>query len=69
MVASQDADADKYSFHQCLYWATVTTSTLGYGDITPKTWLGQCLVIFMVTIMFTAIPYQTNTILELIAQG
>lgn len=26
-----------------MYWAIVTITTLGYGDITPHTWLGQAI--------------------------
>jgi len=32
---------DEHSFLECLYFSTVTITTLGYGDITPTGWLGQ----------------------------
>lgn len=31
------------SFYECLYFSTVTITTLGYGDITPKGEIGQLL--------------------------
>ena len=32
---------DQYSFIECLYFSTVTITTLGYGDITPLGEIGQ----------------------------
>jgi len=64
-----DPEVRLYNFHQSMYWSVVTCSTLGYGDISPNTFLGQWLVVAMMILMFSVIPYQTNKVLELIAQG
>jgi hypothetical protein len=33
----------EYTYEDALYWSLVTTGTVGYGDVTPKTKLGRAL--------------------------
>lgn len=42
-----------------MYWAIVTITTLGYGDITPQTWLGQTIASITVITGYSiiAIPF------------
>ncbi len=41
------------SFDAALYYITVTCSTVGYGDYTPKNELSQIIIlVFIVTIIF-----------------
>lgn len=41
-----------YGYHDMLYYIVVTMTTVGFGDISPTTVMGQCLYII---IMFTFI--------------
>ena len=42
-------DAD--SVGDAVWWAIVTASTVGYGDISPKTWEGRVLAGLLISIM------------------
>jgi hypothetical protein len=35
--------AEQWSFHEALYFAVVSSTSVGYGDFTPKTTLGICV--------------------------
>lgn len=54
---------------QAYYWAVVTSSTVGYGDITPKTKLGRlitCIIIFGGIIWFgTFVSFLTGEVTRL----
>lgn len=48
-VAFQHVEAaQNLSLSQCFYWANITASTAGYGDISPKTEIGRWLAIAQV---------------------
>ena len=53
---------------QGIYFSLITSTTVGYGDITPKTGIGQCISVylaFMGTILFgllVAVATQAFTI-------
>merc|ERR1711991_720102 len=34
------------NFREAVYWAVVTLTTIGYGDMSPATWQGQLFFIF-----------------------
>ncbi|KAJ0406226.1 hypothetical protein ATCC90586_007268 [Pythium insidiosum] len=52
-------------FHQAVYFVFVTISTIGYGDITPKSTIAQLFVILIIGFVLTVIPVQVNRIAEL----
>ena len=39
------------SFGDALWWAVVTASTVGYGDISPETWQGRLMAAVLISIM------------------
>ena len=42
---------DSASFGDALWWAIVTASTVGYGDISPETWPGRVLAGILISVM------------------
>lgn len=45
--------AEHVAAWQGLYWAVTTATTIGYGDVTPKTGAGQVVA---VVVMLTVVP-------------
>jgi voltage-gated potassium channel len=39
------------SIGDALWWAVVTASTVGYGDISPKSWEGRAMAAVLISIM------------------
>ncbi|WP_307845988.1 potassium channel family protein [Actinospica durhamensis] len=66
----KDATTGQMSFVDCLYYATVTLSTTGYGDIVPATEgarLVNALVITPLRVVFLIVL--VGTTLEVLAEG
>ena len=49
-------DYKLYQFHDILYFEAVTLTTIGFGDITPKSDLGRLAVIITVGIVIAVLP-------------
>lgn len=49
---------------ESLYFVIVTFSTVGYGDISPDTWLGQLFMTIMICLAFAYIPRQVMLLLK-----
>ncbi|XP_021378201.1 potassium channel subfamily T member 1-like isoform X2 [Mizuhopecten yessoensis] len=45
---------------EAFYFVIVTFSTVGYGDISPDTWLGQLFMTLMIGVAFAFIPRQVE---------
>tara|TARA_B100000945_G_scaffold232816_1_gene189173 strand:+ start:698 stop:1525 length:828 start_codon:yes stop_codon:yes gene_type:complete len=50
------------SIPKSIYWAIVTITTVGYGDISPKTGLGQALAAFAMVLGYATIAVPTGII-------
>ncbi|XP_073427919.1 potassium voltage-gated channel subfamily KQT member 4 isoform X2 [Dendrobates tinctorius] len=42
-LAEKDANNEFSTYADSLWWGTITLTTIGYGDKTPRTWLGRVL--------------------------
>jgi len=50
------------SIPQSMYWATVTLTTVGYGDVTPGTTLGKILAVVMMLLGYSMIIVPTGIV-------
>jgi voltage-gated potassium channel len=50
------------SIPQSVYWAIVTVTTVGYGDVTPETVLGRCVAVLMMIIGYAMIIVPTGIV-------
>ena len=39
------------TFGDAVWWAVVTATTVGYGDISPETWQGRALAALLISVM------------------
>ena len=51
-----------------IYWAVVTMTTVGYGDIAPQTWLGQFLAVLLMIAGYGIIAVPTGIVSVELAQ-
>ncbi|KAH9184923.1 hypothetical protein AeNC1_013100 [Aphanomyces euteiches] len=57
-----------YRFLDWIYFVVVTISTLGYGDISPKTAMGRAATATLIMMMFVLVPIQVNKLVDVISQ-
>ncbi|XP_072274820.1 potassium voltage-gated channel subfamily KQT member 4 isoform X3 [Pyxicephalus adspersus] len=57
-LAEKDANKEFSTYADSLWWGTITLTTIGYGDKTPRTWLGRVLAagFALLGISFFALP-------------
>ena len=58
----EDAEAGFTSIPRSIYWAIVTVTTVGYGDIAPQTVPGQILASIMMIIGYAIIAVPTGIV-------
>jgi hypothetical protein len=58
-------DASFQNFGSVVYFTFVTLSTVGFGDISPKTPLGQALIIFIILFGISYLPGAISNILHM----
>lgn len=57
VTASIYAWAEATAFPDALYWAAVTATSTGYGDLSPKTWAGRIdAIVLMHLSIFVVAP-------------
>jgi len=57
-----------HNFFDALYWSLVTISTVGYGDITPVTYQGRVLTMFLILAGIGFISFATSIIASAFAE-
>ena len=60
---------DNLSLLTSFYFCIVTFSTVGYGDVTPKIWPSQLLVVIMICVALVVLPLQVSPAQEQSRRG
>jgi len=69
MYIIEDKESGFTSIPRCVYWAIVTLTTVGYGDISPKTNLGQALAAIIMILGYSMIAVPTGIVSVEIAEA
>ncbi|XP_069842084.1 potassium channel subfamily T member 1 isoform X4 [Dendropsophus ebraccatus] len=56
---------ENLSLFKSFYFCIVTFSTVGYGDVTPKIWPSQLLVVIMICVALVVLPLQFEELVYL----
>lgn len=62
MYLVEGAEAGFTSIPRSVYWAIVTLTTVGYGDIAPRTGLGQTIAAFVMILGYAIIAVPTGIV-------
>jgi hypothetical protein len=55
---------EDWSFVEALYWALVTITTVGFGDVVPETHGGKAFTIFFCLVGCTALAWSVNNLIR-----
>lgn len=69
MVEGQQPGTAFDNIPNCIYWAVVTLTTVGYGDITPVTPVGRFLSAVVMLLGYTIIAVPTGIVSATMIQG
>jgi voltage-gated potassium channel len=69
MYLIEDASSGFTSIPASIYWAVVTLTTVGYGDISPKTPVGQALSVLIMIIGYGIIAVPTGIVTVELSQA
>lgn len=68
ITAAMFCISEKVSFETALWWAITTATTIGYGDVVPKTGIGRAAAILLMLLGIGFIGMLTSTINEFFAK-
>jgi hypothetical protein len=60
-------DGKTLTLMESFYFTIITMSTVGYGDITPKTFFGRWIVVFTIVIALVILPGLIGALAEIIS--
>ncbi len=60
LIEGQQAESGFTSIPKSVYWAIVTLTTVGYGDLSPQTWFGQLLASMVMILGYSIIAVPTG---------
>ncbi len=69
MYLIEDHESGFTSIPQSIYWAIVTLTTVGYGDISPQTGIGQTLAAIIMVIGYGIIAVPTGIVTAELTQS
>ncbi len=69
MYVVEDGKNGFYSIPLSIYWAVITLTTVGYGDIVPVTDLGKFIATFIMLLGYSIIAIPTGIVSAEIARG
>jgi voltage-gated potassium channel len=69
MYAVEGAEHGFTSIPRSVYWAVVTLTTVGYGDISPKTAIGQTLASLVMILGYGIIAVPTGIVTAELTRG
>ena len=69
MYIIEDPESGFTSIPRSVYWAIVTLTTVGYGDISPRTGLGQTLAAFIMILGYSIIAVPTGIVTAELTQS
>ncbi|MGB3492860.1 MAG: ion transporter [Elainellaceae cyanobacterium] len=61
--------AEFHTFLDALYFAVATMTTVGFGDITPRSEVGRFLTILMIWTGIVVIPWQVGDLIKHVVRG
>lgn len=64
VVAALFSHIEEVDFYTAIYWAVITMSTIGYGDITPATPAGKAVAMFSAVVGISAFTALVSLIAE-----
>ncbi len=62
-----EAELQPFPFNTWMYYIVITIATVGYGDYSPQTTLGQILCMCMIMFAIIYVPRLTNEVIEKMA--
>lgn len=69
MYLVEDRESGFTSIPKSVYWAIVTLTTVGYGDIAPQTVLGQFIASFIMILGYAIIAIPTGIVTSEMSKG